>query len=303
MTVKDAVDSGPSTDFSWVSKPPYLGLLAYFTVGIWTPLAHAIMVVHDSILTGGALYLSASLIGLVGFILIFIGFKKDELSATCLGFMGGNLIWLGWFEHGFHLFAELFDPAPVQWQGIDILSPELQIIQSSAILYLAVLLFLGFNKDTRCRMFKWFHRNAKLKPEVPTVGYVRQYSRITAMETVFIAWFFYIFIITLFDPRILGPFHPITQTVFYGFIVWGLYLLFFKMLQQRDMAFAIRYAIPANAVLWLCFEMASAWGWYTEIWVKPFEYPISNLVMLALFIGGGILLNMTARRGFVPKTA
>ena len=61
--------------------------------------------------------------------------------------------------------------------------------------------------------------------------------------------------------------------------------------------------IPANAVLWLCFEMASAWGWYTEIWVKPFEFPISNLVMLALFIGGGILVNMTSRRGFIPKTA
>ncbi len=303
MAIKDAVDVGSGPDYSWLFKPPYLGILAYVTVGIWTPLAHALMVTHDNILTGGAQYFSASLIGLLGFILIWIGLKKDELTATCFGFMGGNLVWLGWFEHGFHLFAELFDPAPVTWQGIEILSPELQIIQASGIMYMAVLFFLGLNKDTRCRMFKWFHRNAKLKPEMPTVGYVQQYSRITAMETVFISWFFYILIITLFDPRILGPYHPVTYAVFYGFMVWGLYLLFFKMLQQRDMAFAIRYAIPANAVLWLCFETASAWGWYTELWVKPFDYPVFNIVLLAVFIAGGVMLNLTARRGYVAKTA
>ena len=217
--------------------------------------------------------------------------------------MGGGFIWLGWFESAFHFFAHLLDIKPVKWNGSEILSAELQVIEASAVFYLVILILLGFNKDTRCRMCLWFHHNAKLKPGVPTPGYQRQYSRITALETVFISWFFYIFIIFLFDPRIFGPQHFVTGSAFCGALVWGLYLMAFKMPKFTNAGEAIRYAIPSTGIIWLCFEMASAWGWYQEIWLKPIEFPISNIIFALVFIGFGTAIVLNSNRGLIPKTA
>jgi hypothetical protein len=296
--VTQARDVGKTTGIlRHIHSPPLLGLTALGITLLWKPVAHALTVTLHGIFTGPIQYLVATLIGLVGFTLVWQGFKRDELTATCMGYMGGAFIWIGWFEYAFDFFAEFLEVPPLMQGGYVFFTPNLLMIEASAVLYLALLIFMGANKDTRCRMFLWFHRNFRLRPNQPTPGYKRQFARIAAMETIFISWFFYVVIILTCDPRIFGPKHPVTYAVFIAMIVWGIYLLFFKLIKYRAMASAIRYAIPTAGVFWFCIELTSLWGWYTEIWIKPAEFPLSNLMLLTGFLAVGIAANMTRQRG------
>ena len=284
---------------SWadrVLRRPWIGALAFAAVLLWKPSAHAITVTMHHLFDGPMQYLIGAVIGLAGFWLVWRGFRRDELSATCLGFMGGALIWLGWFESSFQLFAQALKLEPVMWQGFPLLSPELQVIESSAILFLAVLIFTGANKDTRCRMFMWFHRNFRLRPNQPTPGYRRQFARITAMEMIFVNWFFYVVNIAVFDPRLLGPRHTVTYALWVVFLAWGCYLLW-KLLKYTSIAGAIRYAIPTVGAFWISIEMAAQWQLFSEIWVRPFEFPAANILIIAAFVASGTLINLTGRRG------
>ena len=164
------------------------------------------------------------------------------------------------------------------------LTANLLFMQATVVPLLVMLIFLGANKDTRCRMFLWFHRHLRIRPGKPTQGYQRQFSRITAMEAIFINWLFYVVNISLFDTRVLGPFHWGTYAAFGITIAWGLYLLVFKMWQQKAMGYAFRYAIPTSAFFWLAVEMASAWRWITEYWLYPFKYPIGLSLAAIVFI-------------------
>jgi len=280
-----------------VHSPPFLGLTALAITLLWKPTAHALTVTLHGLVTGPVQYLVGALIGLAGFTLVWQGFKRDELTATCMGYMGGSFIWIGWFEYAFDFFAEFLEVPALLQDGYVFFTPNLLLIEASAVLYLALLIFTGANKDTRCRMFLWFHRNFRLRPNQPTSGYKRQFARIAAMETIFITWFFYLVIILTCDPRIFGPRHLVTYCVFAAMIVWGVYLVFFKLIKFRSMAGAIRYAIPTAGVLWFCVELTSLWGWYTEIWIKPAEFPLSNLTFFALFLAAGVAANLTGQRG------
>ena len=66
---------------------------------------------------------------------------------------------------------------------------------------------------------------------------------------------------------------------------------------------AIRYAIPATGIIWLCFEMASAWQWYREVWLYPVEFPVSNILLALVFVVVGAAVVMNSNRGHLPKTA
>ncbi len=278
----------------WLSRRPAVGLLAFTAVLLWKPSAHALTVILHHTVTGPAQYVVAALIGLAGFALVWRGFGRDELTATSLGFMGGALIWMGWFEYSFDGFAHLLAVPPLLHEGNPLLSPNLLLIEASAVAYLAVLVFAGANKDTRCRMFLWFHRNFRLRPGDPTPGYRRQFSRITAMEMVFVNWFFYILNILLLDPRVIGPRQPATYAAWFVLLAWGAYLLLARLWQYTAIAGAIRYAIPTVGVFWITVEMGAQFGWYREIWVRPFDFPITNLAFVAAFFLLGALAN-TAR--------
>ena len=279
---------------------PLLGLLALSVPLVWKPAAHAISVTSHSLLHGPALGVACTLFSLLGFGLVWLGFRKDELTATCLGFMGGALIFMFGVEPSFALFATLMDVQAVQHDGMIYLTPNLVVMEASLVIFLVMLIFTGANKDTRCRMFLWFHNNLRLQPNKPTPGYRRQFSRIAAMESVFVSWFFYLVIISLIDPRILGPTHPVTYLVSAGMLIWGIYLVLFKMLGLRSMGGAIRYAIPVTGILWYCLEITSVWGWYTEVWVMPFQYPVANIGFLAAFVLVMFLANWTDARGAAP---
>jgi hypothetical protein len=276
---------------------PMLGLLAFSVPLIWKPVAHCVSVLSHSAMHGPVLVVGSTVLTLLGFFLVWIGFRKDELTATLLGLAGGSLIFMFGVEPSFAMFAGLMDVAPLTQDGQTFLTPNLVVMEASLVVYLVVLIFTGANKDTRCRMFLWFHRNFRLRPNKPTPGYRRQFARIAAMETVFISWFFYLFIILLVDPRLMGPTHPATYVLSFAMLAWGLYLLVFKQLKYTSMAAAIRYAIPVVGILWYFVEITAIWRWYTEIWVKPFEYPLANAALAAAFVLAVYLVNNTDARG------
>ena len=306
MNADIAQVSSPSRDLqkeSWfvkAGKKPAIGLLAFVMVMLWSPVAHSVTVIFHTYAEGMTSHVLGFLFGVVGFAMIWRGFKHNETEATILGWMGSNFIWIGWFEESFETMSHVMRIPPLQHMGRDFFSGNLLLMQSMLIPLLAILILLGANKDTRCRMFLWFHRNFKLKPEKPTAGYVRQYSRITAIESIMISWVFYIIIICFFDPRIFGPTHWMTYGLFGASLVWGIYLLW-KLSQIGTMGLAIRYAIPTVAPLWLTVEMASLWDWMTEIWVKPFEYPISMSLMFLAFVGFMMLIIGTQKGGFLLR--
>jgi len=280
-----------------LQQPPWLGLLAFAVTFTWKPTAHAISVLSHGLLHGAALGAAYTTFGLLGFALVWLGFRRDELTASFLGFFGGALIFMFWIEPSFALFAERMGLEPLRHHGQVYLSPNLVLMESSAVVFLVVLVLLGANKDTRCRMFMWFHRNFRLRPNRPTPGYRRQYSRIAAMETIFVSWFFYIVIIGAVDPRLLGPAHPLTRLLTAAMFAWGVYLVGFKLPGLQAMGEAFRYAIAVAGVLWFCVEMTSLWGWYTEFWLQPLEHPLPNLGLFAACLLCLVFANATGRRG------
>lgn len=263
-----------------LASPPWIGLLGVVIPLVWKMPAHALSVILHRLFPGPEQYVVGAMIGLAGFTLMWQGMKRDELAGTMLGFMGGAFIWIGWFEYSFLGFSRMLEVEAAMR-----LSPNLLMMEASAVILLAMLIFTGANKDTRCRMFMWFHRNFGLKPGQPTPGYRRQFARIAAMEMVFISWFFYVMIILLIDSRILGPQHAVTYVVTAAMLLWGVWLVAAKMRPYRSMAGAIRYGIPVAGILWFVVEMTAVWRWYIEPWVRPFDYPLANAGFFALFLG------------------
>jgi len=262
---------------SKVGAPPWLGLLAFLVILSWRPMAHTLTMLMHEILDGWARGLTSLAVGLLGVVLMWKGFKKNEVTASLMGILAGSLIWTGWAEEAFNSFAELLAIEPLMWNDYPLLTPGLLMIEASGIIMLMMLFLLGSNKDTHCRMFLWFHRNLKIWPDKRTPGYKRQYSRITTMEYLFVVWFFYVFNIVIFDPRILGPEHPITGALLLLIFIWGCWLTW-KLTKIRQPGPAIRYAIPTVGCWWVLIETSVAMGLFTEVWLRPMEFPLTMTV-------------------------
>lgn len=291
MTTMTTSTNGQESLLNKVMTPPYLGLFIFLVILIYKPVAHCVLVLQHIYFTGPEKYLVGFLVGLAGVALVGKGLRRDELTATAMGYMGGALIWMGWFEYSFDLFGSLFALPPIKdpVSGANVISANLQVLEATAIPFLAMLILFGNNRETRCRLLMWFHRNTKLSPEKPTSGYRRNYAWVTAFETIFITWAFYLQIIILYDPRIVGFSHPVTFAMFFVYLAWGIYLIA-KLSRFTEPAAAIRYAIPTVAVFWISIEMGSHWGWFTEIWVRPLQWPISNALFILAFVAGTALV-------------
>lgn len=280
-------------------RPPFVGIIAFVTVIMAQPLGHTLFVLLKGVLGSPdeASFTASFLCGLVGFAFVWVGLKKQETAATWLGFVGGILIWTGWFEYTWELFAHLLNVQPLYGPNGDLaMSPGLQIIQASGILMFAVTVLLYFNRETRCTAFKWLHRNAHMNPGKAGAGKDRDYARITALETIFVIWFIYVINLTLYDERILGIDHPVTYAVFFGFLIWAIYLNT-RLIKYARMAPAVRYAIPTTVITWLDIEVLSRWGILKEFWLMPAEYALEMSLVVAAFIVAGIAIYLTPERG------
>lgn len=287
-----------------IQKPPLAGIAALVTVWFGLAIGHAAIVIQHS-LTGGptpANSIVSAVFATIGFTLVWIGLKKPEGLATLLGYVGALCIWNGLFEWTWEHFGHWLALDPVMDGDIPILAPGLQIIQISSLIVVGLLILFGANKDTRCRMFMWFHRNLKLKPGRMTPGYKRQHARIVAIETIFLIWFIYICAITINDPRLIRYDSVAAMAITIGFVVWGIYLVS-KLVKIRGLAAAHRYAIPTGTILWLPIEAFSRWGLYPEVWIKPFDYPVTMTIILVGFVAGLATMAVSSKGERPPDAA
>ena len=293
-----------------IGEQPHAGVFSLLMVWFSLALGHSLVVIQHGSLPMGALDTTLSfLIGLGGFALVWVGMKRPENQATLLGWIGGGLIWCGWFEWSWRYMAHSLNIQGVsdtmtipgadgtpEVMEVVILSPELLLIQATTLLVVALLIFFGANKDTRCRMFMWFHRNFKLRPGKMTPGYKRQHARTAAIETVFLIWTIYLFAIFINDPRGIDWDSVTAMVLTVGFVVWAIYLIN-KLFKVRGLGPAFRYAIPTGNIAWLPIEAFSRWGLYPEIWIKPAEYPVLMSGILIVYLFGIAAMYMTDSGG------
>ncbi len=259
-------------------KKPFPGLIG-FTVGLLSQwLGHTAW----SFIRGafGDAHMYAELvIGAIGFTLVWQGLRKPEITATWMGILGALLIWVGWFEFTFDFFSEFFGIP--DWTSPNGLNGTggLVLLMSTMPLMMAMLLVYGFaNRQTKCNFLRWFQRRSHLDPGMPTANNGRSFARIAAMETLFVTWFCYQFWLYV---GYLTP-NTIFMAAFVGWTAWTVYI-FIRLLKITRVGHALRYGLPVGVVGWGVVEMPSHMGLYSEIWLKPFDYPILSLVMLSIF--------------------
>jgi hypothetical protein len=234
--------------------------------------------------------------GALGAVLLFTGMRsQNEVSATWLGFWAGTFLWTGWVEFSFVWNAsylgvpDLMDP---NLPGEIATKAEYLVMMSSVGILGATLAYFMLNKDTKCNFFLWFQRHLKLRTGKPTRGYERNFAAITALETIYVIWFFYVALLFLYDDSILGDRHPVTYVVFFLNTIWAVYL-FQRLMKFWRVTTAIRYAIPTAIIAWNVVEISGRWHLFTEFWEKPQEFALEMGLLLAGIVIAAILVVKT----------
>ncbi|MFO1457570.1 MAG: hypothetical protein U1F18_15130 [Steroidobacteraceae bacterium] len=270
-------------------RRPWVGLLGLAVGFLTQPLGHTAFKLLE-VGFGEQVFWAAGLTGVAGLVVIGRGLKQAELKATWMGMLGGWLLWLGWFEYAFRFFSELyavpgFAVEPDVPKGY-VATPHANVLQSTVSIMLGLLLVYGFlNLQTKCNLMRFFHRNLRLSPGMPTPDNHRSFARITAMEQLFVTWFCYQFWLyaIYFGTRGIGL--QVVMALYTAWSIWAAYLVY-KCTQQVRVAAALRYGIGAGIVLWGSAEMPAHFGAYREYWLHPVEYPVFNLVLFVLFVAG-----------------
>ena len=265
---------------------PAVGLIALTVTFLGQPLARAVNRVLLAWLDDWAIVGFAGL-GVVGVFVVATHLTAQENRASVAGFIGGLLIWRGFFDGPLRFFADWFSIPPVDFGGFP-LGGRYALLMSSLTIMLAMLLLYGLmNRETKCLFMRFCLRLVHWSPGDPTPGLGRSYARIAAMETVFVQWG--IFLLFLFLGGWLGmPFYAVM-------CLWSVYLIW-QLLRRQRVGEAFRYAIPVSVVVWSLAEVAAFFGMFPEYWQAPAEHPFVMTLMLALFVAGLVLLLRDNRR-------
>ena len=230
--------------------------------------------------------------GAIGAGLIWAGLKRSEVPATWMGFLGALLVWVGWFEFTFEFYAGMFRiPEYTSPTGLPIFAGATVLMATMPIMLALFLLYGVFNRQTKCNLIRWFHRNLGFNPGLPTPDNGRSFARITALETLFVTWFcyeFWLYVGYMFSNNVIMVAY-VAWTAWAGYILW-------KLLKIPRVGHAVRYGIPVGIVAWGVAEMPAHFGLYSEIWLKPFDYPVTNSIMLLLFMAGMIYVARQPRK-------
>lgn len=70
----------------------------------------------------------------------------------------------------------------------------------------------------------------------------------------------------------------------------GTITIFWKVFRFPAVGAAFRYAIPVGVIGWGLLEMPSYMGFYDEVWLKPFQYPVTTLIATGLYVAGLVYL-------------
>ena len=277
-------------------RPPWVGLLAFVIVFVVQALGHTVMIVMEHYWPGpGYLYESAFAMGALGAVLLFLGMRHpNEVAATWYGFWAGTLLWTGWIEFSFVWSADFLgvqDLADPHKPGAIATKNEYLVMMSSIGVMAATLTYFLLNKETKCNFFVWFQRHLGLKTGKPNPSHERNFAAITALETVYVIWFFYLFLLFIYDEDILGDRHPVTYGIFFLNVIWAVYL-FLRLMKFWKVTTAIRYGIPTAIIAWNAVEIAGRWHLFTEFWEHPGDYALE----MSLFTVGTVIAAWLAAR-------
>jgi len=259
-----------------------LGLVAFGVAFLSQWMGHALWALLRELLTG--YHQSASfLIGLGGAALIARSVRAEEITATWMGFLGAQFVWVGWFELTFEFYAKRFAfPEYVAAPGLAA-AGSANLLMATMPIFATIFLIYGFyNRQTKCNLIRWFHRNLRLTPGMPTPDNGRSIGRVVAMETLFVVWACYLFwlYVTYF-----GANETLMVAAYLSWAGWFGYI-FSKLLKQPRVGAAFRYGIPVGIVGWGLMEMPSYMGFYDEVWLKPTVYPLTTLIVTLVYIAG-----------------
>lgn len=285
--------------FKKMYQAPVPAILAVLIVYFWQGMGHFVMHQMQHAWFPGHDLLAAFIIGVIGVAMVWIGRDRAENAATLLGFAGGSLIWLSWIEFSFVWVARELNVEPAAW-GAKPTLPEYRVMLSSVGVMFATLVFFFFNKETRCNAFMWLHRNLGMKIGDKVSGQARNLASIVAMETIYVTWFFYIYLLVIYNPDIFGTDHWVTFASCGLFAIWALYLIQRLWWFQR-MAPALRYAIPTAIIAWNVNEILEKWGHLDEIWVQPSKYALELGIVAAALVLTVILAIVSPARRIVDR--
>ena len=275
MTTKTAQNT-QSGLMSLLYRPPWVGLMAFAIVFIFQGIGHTIMIVMENVWPGEHyIYESAFALGLFGAILLFYGMRSEkEVAATWLGFWAGSFLWTGWVEFAFVWsgdFLQVPDLMDPNIAGEIATKAEYLVMMSSIGVLGATLVYFLLNPETKCNMFLWLQRNAKLKTGKPTKGHKRNFAAITALETIYVIWFFYLVLLFLYNEDIAGEKSIAAYVFFFLNTIWAVYL-FQRLVKFWRVTTAIRYGIPTAIISWNSVELMGRWNLFISIWEKPQEF-------------------------------
>ncbi|MFO1457449.1 MAG: hypothetical protein U1F18_14515 [Steroidobacteraceae bacterium] len=302
----DALPETPASQgklMSLLYRPPWVGLLAFVIVFVVQALGHTVMIVMEKVWPGpGYVYQSAFAMGAFGAVLLFLGMRnRNEVSATWYGFWAGTFLWTGWVEFSFVWAADFLgvpDLMDKNVAGAIATKAEYLVMMSSVGVMFATLAYFLLNKETKCNFFLWFQRNLKLKTGRPSPGHERNFAAITALETVYVIWFFYLLLLFVYDESILGDRHPVTYGIFFVNVIWAVYL-FQRLMKFWKVTTAIRYGIPTAIIAWNAVEIAGRWHLFTEFWEHPQDFGLE----MGLLCAGVVIAALLAARTPAHKKA
>lgn len=282
-----------------LNKPPLVGILAFIVVLFVMPLGHTLMILIELVFGQKYQFLSAGCIGLLGAIFLYIGLKRNnETSSTWYGFFAGVLLWTGWVEFSFVFYALQLGIDPLLENGKIVTKPEYLIMPSSLGLLLSTTLYFFLNKQTQCRFFTWFHRNFRMRLSNTKNSNYRNYSVITAFETIYITWFFYLLLLIAYDEKLFGDKHWFTYFLFAAFLIWSMYL-FIRLIKFSKIAPAVRYAIPTVIIFWNSIEILGRWNFFEEFWLHPNKYYLELIIVLFAFVAVTVLTMLTPKENAI----
>ncbi|MEM0952991.1 MAG: hypothetical protein AAGI24_02520 [Pseudomonadota bacterium] len=289
-----AANASPSSSVAVIrgagQGSPWINMTALILVLAGISLANATLVIQNALVTPPApVYTSISMtLGTLGLILIWYGLKAGDVLGSMLGYMGGTLVWVGFFEWTWWSCSHWLGIETLVIDGRAVLPPSMLLVQASSMIFLPLLLLAGTNKDTRCRMMLWCRRRLGL--HIPRdAGHQHHAARVSATETVFIIWFVYLLNITLYDPRLVGPGPGAHHVVSVLIGVWALYLCT-KLIRIAQIGAAIRYAIPTAYFLSIPLDSMTLAGWFPAMWVQPLSYPGYAAGAVLAFVAAALLL-------------
>jgi len=292
---------GGGTIANLLYRPPWVGLLAFFIVFIVQAAGHTVMIVMEDVWPGEHyVYESAFAMGLVGFIMLFFGMRSEkEVFATWMGFWAGTFMWTGWVEFAFVWnanFLSVPDLMDASMPGEIATKAEYLVMMSSVGVMGATLAYFLINPETKCNFFLWIQRNMKLKVGKPTKGHKRNFAAITALETIYVIWFCYLFLLFLYNPDIAGEKSVAAYVFFFLNTIWAVYLLQ-RLVRFWKVTTAIRYAIPTAIIAWNTVELAGRWNLFISFWERPQEYWLEmTLFILAIVIAAFLAIKTPAHK-------